>query len=134
MTSVPPHTVQPTDPGASGWRVLARAIAVLHMAFALFVVAGSLLVLNWPGLMWIHLAAVAWAIATMGFDLGCPLTPWEKRSWIRGGRVPYEEGFLQHHILGSRFDPANSRRDHIVLGVTVLVLNAVVYAFVLRQA
>lgn len=114
--------------------MLARTIAGLHMAFAVFVVAGSLLVLLWPWLMWVHLAAVTWAIATMGFDLGCPLTPWEKQSWVRGGRVPYEEGFLQHHVLGSWFNPANSRRDHILLGITVLILNAVVYYYILRRA
>jgi len=81
------------------WRALARLVAGIHIAYVVFVVFGGLLVLIWPSLLWVHLAAVVWAFLTMVFDLGCPLTPWEKNAWIRGGRVPYEEGFLQHHIL-----------------------------------
>ncbi len=113
------------------WRMLARAVATVHVAYVFFVVLGSLLVLIWPPLLWIHVAAVIWATLTMLFDLGCPLTPWEKKSWVRGGRVPYEEGFLQHHVLRTRFDPANNRRNHALLGGLVLVLNVVVYSFIL---
>lgn len=131
MNPIPPGAVRPITGGSAAWRILARGVASVHVAYSLFVVAGSLLVLKWPGLMWVHFAAIAWAVATMGFNLGCPLTPWEKQSWVRGGRVPYEEGFLQHHVLRSRFDPANARRNHVVLGVGVLILNVVVYTLIL---
>ena len=114
------------------WRTLARFIAGVHVAYVVFVVFGGLLVLLWRPFMWLHIAGVIWAIATMGFDLGCPLTPWEKNAWIKGGRVPYDEGFLQHHVLRTRFDPANSRRNHALLGAFVLVLNVVVYYFIFR--
>ena len=115
------------------WRILARAVATVHVGYVVFVVLGSLLVLAWPSLMWVHVAAVAWAAATMIFNLGCPLTPWEKTFWKRGGREPYEEGFLQHHVLRTRFDPDHSRRNHMLLGVLVLTLNAIVYLVVLRR-
>jgi len=130
MNPSPTGAAAPMPDGPVAWRMLARGIAGVHIAYSLFVIAGSLLVLRWPGLMWIHFGAIAWAVATMAFDLGCPLTPWEKQSWLRGGRVPYDEGFLQHHIFRSRFDPAHSRRNHIVLGVFVVLFNVVVYGFV----
>jgi hypothetical protein len=116
------------------WRLLARAVATAHTGYVVFVVLGSLLVLLWPALLWVHVAAVVWAVLTMFFDFGCPLTPWEKRFWRMGGVEPYEEGFLQHHVLRTRFDPANSRRNHIMLGAFVLLLNLAVYAVVLRRA
>lgn len=112
------------------WRMLARFVAGIHVAYVVFVVLGAALVLLWPKLLWVHLAAVAWAFATMGFDLGCPLTPWEKTAWIKGGRVPYEEGFLQHHVLRTRFDPQRARRNHVLLGIFVVVLNIVIYWFI----
>jgi len=115
------------------WRSLARFVAGIHIAYTVFVVFGGLLVLMWRPLMLVHLAAVVWAIATMGFDLGCPLTPWEKTAWTRGGRLPYEEGFLQHHILRTRFSAEHERRNHVLAGVFVLVLNLVVYYFILRR-
>jgi hypothetical protein len=125
----------PASPGDNSvhWRVLARGVATLHVAYVVFVVFGALLVLLWRPLMWVHLAAVVWAIATMGFDLGCPLTPWEKTAWTRGGRVPYDEGFLQHHVLRTTFDPAKSRRNHVMLAVFVVVLNVIIYWVILRR-
>lgn len=112
--------------------MLARAVATVHVGYVFFVMLGSLLVLVWPLLLWVHVAAVTWAALTMIFNLGCPLTPWEKTFWKRGGREPYEEGFLQHHVLRTRFDPANSRRNHILLGAFALGLNIIVYFMILR--
>jgi hypothetical protein len=115
------------------WRLLARTVATVHVAYAAFVVLGSLLVLVWPALLWVHVFAVVWAGATLIFDLGCPLTPWEKRFLKLGGVEPYPEGFLQHHILGSRFDMARERRNHVILGALVVVLNIVVYTSILSH-
>lgn len=105
----------------------------MHIAYTVFVVLGSIAVLIWPGLMWIHLAAVAWAGMTLIFDCGCPLTPWEKRFLIKGGVTPYEEGFLQHYFLRSAFDPAKARRNHIVAGLAAVILNAIIYALILTR-
>ena len=115
------------------WRSLARLTAAAHTAYVAFVVLGSVLVLIWPRLLWIHIAAVIWAGLTLMFDLGCPLTPWEKLFWRKGGVEPYEEGFLQHHVLRFRFKPGNERRNHALLGAAAVVFNAVVYSFVLTH-
>ena len=112
------------------WRALARTVATLHTAFVVFVVFGSVLVAQWPGLLWIHLLAVTWAGLTLMFDLGCPLTPWEKQLWEMGGVTPYDDGFLQHHVLRKQINPAKERRNHIVLGASAIVLNVVIYLFV----
>jgi hypothetical protein len=114
------------------WRLLARTVALVHIAYVIFVLLGSILALKWPQLMWVHLAAVTWAGLTLIFDLGCPLTPWEKRFWKMGGVEPYPEGFLQHHILRMRFNPAHERRNHALLGALAIVLNALIYSLVLR--
>ena len=110
------------------YRALARAVATVHVGFVLFVVFGSVLVLRWPSLIWVHLAAVVWAAATMTLDLGCVLTPWEKSLWRRGGREPYAEGFLQHHVLRAKMSPSRSRMVHVVLGLAALLFNVAVYA------
>jgi hypothetical protein len=114
-------------------RLLARAVATTHVAYVAFVVFGSLLVLRWPTLLWVHLVAVAWSFATLAFDLRCPLTPWEKALWIRGGIDPYPEGFLQHHVLRTRFAAEHSRRNHALLGLFVVVLNATIYLLILPR-
>jgi Protein of Unknown function (DUF2784) len=114
-------------------RALARFVIAIHAAYVAFVVFGSLLVIHWPALIWIHLAAVAWAVATLVLDFGCPLTPWEKGLWKLGGIEPYPEGFLQHHILRARYPAEHTRRNHAVLGVLVLALNVAIYSLVLLK-
>lgn len=115
------------------WRLLGYSLAALHVAYVFFVLLGALFVLVWPRLIWLHLAAVAWAGGTMLFDLGCPVTVWEKSSIRKGGREPYEEGFLQHHVLRTRFDATKTRRNHIVLGICAIALNLVIYLLVLGR-
>ena len=104
----------------------------MHIAYVVFVVLGSVLVLIWPGLLWVHVAAVVWGGLTLMFDLGSPLTPWEKRFWRMGGVEPYDEGFLQHHVLRFRFRPGNERRNHALLGAAAIAFNAIIYSIALR--
>lgn len=112
------------------YRALARVVVGMHVGYVLFVVLGGLLVLRWPALIWVHVPAVLWATATMVMDLFCPLTPWEKSLWRLGGREPYAEGFVQHHLLRTLASPEHARRNHVMLGLGVLVLNVVVYLVV----
>ena len=109
------------------YRLLARVLAALHILYVVFVVLGSVLVLRYPRLVWLHMAAIAWAVATMTTDLGCALTTWEKSLWRRGGREPYPEGFLQHHVLRRTFSEAHSQRNHAALGLGVFLLNIGIY-------
>ena len=114
-------------------RALARLIVLTHSAYIAFVVFGSLLVLRWPSLMWFHIAAVVWGAATLAFDLGCPLTPWEKTQWRLGGIEPYPEGFLQHHVLRARVVAEHSRASHAIAGALAFALNLVVYSLVVLK-
>ncbi len=114
-------------------RALARFMVAVHSAYVAFVVLGSLLVLRWPGLIWLHVAAVVWASATLALDLGCLLTPWEKSLWRLGGVEPYPEGFLQHHVLRARFVAEHPRMSHTVVGIVVLALNVAIYSVILLR-
>lgn len=121
-------------PGSNqvAWRLLAYLLAGLHVAYVLFVLFGALLIPLWRPLVWLHLAAVLWAGATMLGNLGCVITDWEKSSLRRGGREPYPEGFLQHHVLRRRFDASKTRRNHVILGAFAIILNVFLYLVIFR--
>ena len=111
---------------------MARLFAALHVVFALFVVLGGLLVLRWPTLFWVHMLAIAWAAATLGLDLGCPLTIWEKACERRAGIEPYPEGFLSHYLGRPDLSPKQSQVFHVALSLGVVALNGFIYAFLRR--
>lgn len=111
------------------YRVTADLLASAHFAFVAFVVLGGLLVLRWPRLAWLHLPAVAWGacIELMGWI--CPLTPLENRLRLEAGMAGYKGGFIEHYLLPVLYPAELSRSVQIVLGLTVLLINAVLYGW-----
>jgi hypothetical protein len=62
-------------------------------------------------------------------DLGCPVTPLEKRLWVMGGREAYETGFINKYILRSNASGTKSHTNHIILGVVMGIWNIALYYF-----
>jgi hypothetical protein len=117
-----------------GWRILADAVLVLHLAFILFVVLGGFLVLGWPKLAWLHLPAALWG-ATIEF-LGwiCPLTPLE--NWLRaqGGESGFPGGFIEHYLIPIVYPAGLTRGIQLALGGFVVAVNLVVYLLLWRRS
>jgi hypothetical protein len=113
-----------------GYRLLADALVLFHSGFVVFVIAGGLLVLRWPRLAWLHLPAVGWG-AWIELSAGiCPLTPLENRLRIAGGEPGYHASFVEQYVLPLLYPVALTQTIQWWLGVSVLVVNGVVYACV----
>ncbi len=115
------------------YRALADLVVVLHLGFVLFVILGGLLVFKYPRCVWLHIPAFLWAAVISFMGWVCPLTPLE--NWLRhqSGAAVYESGFIKHYIVPVLYPSALTRDLQVLLGVFVLVLNAVVYAVVLQH-
>jgi hypothetical protein len=113
--------------------LLADAVLLAHAAFVAFVVLGGLLVLRWPRLAWLHLPVVAWG-AGIEFTGGiCPLTPFENHLRTLAHQQGYPGGFIEHYVFGLLYPDGLTREVQFALGMGVLVLNAVVYAWLWRR-
>jgi hypothetical protein len=111
----------------------ADLVALLHLTFVVFVVSGGLLVLRWPRLAWLHLPAVAWGATIELLGWICPLTPLENRLRHAAGLAGYEGGFVDHYLLPVLYPASLSRSVQIMLGLSVLLINAVLYGSILRR-
>ena len=113
----------------AAYRFLADFLVLIHFAFALFVVAGGLLALRWPAVRWAHLPAALWG-AWIEFTGGiCPLTPLENTLRQRAGEAPYAGDFVSHYVLPVLYPAGLTRPTQLVLGLLVVGLNGVVYAW-----
>lgn len=110
----------------------AIAIALLHLAFILFVLLGAFLVLKWPKLMWVHLPCAVWGVMIEFGGWWCPLTKWENQLLRAAGKAGYDTGFVAHYIMPIIYPPGLTRGMEIAIGAIVLVVNAAVYARVFR--
>lgn len=115
------------------YSLLADLVVVAHLAFILFVVAGGLLAFRWRRALWIHLPAALWGVLIEFAGWICPLTPLENRLRLKAGELGYEGSFVEHHLLPIVYPEELTRNGQILLGGLVLVVNALVYAFLLRR-
>ena len=107
----------------------ADIIVLLHFAFILFVSAGSLLVLRWPRLAWLHLPCVAWGVLIEATGGICPLTPLEMRFRLAAGEPGYSGDFIDRYLLPMIYPSGLSRGVQIGLGIVLLLFNLIIYAF-----
>ncbi|MBI2834577.1 MAG: DUF2784 domain-containing protein [Acidobacteria bacterium] len=115
------------------FRLLADATVVAHAAFAVFVVAGGLLVARWRRVAWVHVPAAAWGIAIEYGGWICPLTPLE--NWLRegGGDAAYPGDFVAYYVLPALYPEGLTRTMQVVLGTAVLAVNVIAYWPVFRR-
>ncbi|HSQ70226.1 MAG TPA: DUF2784 domain-containing protein [Steroidobacteraceae bacterium] len=111
-------------------RALADLVLLLHAAFVLFAVLGGFAVLRWPRLAWLHLPAAAWGAVIELAGWICPLTPLENRLRRLAGDAGYQDGFIEHYLLGWLYPEALDRSVQVLLGLAVLAINLVAYGWV----
>ena len=109
------------------YRLLADATVAFHLVFIAFVVVGGFLVLRRPWVAWLHLPAVAWVAWLELTGAICPLTPLENTLRTRAGEEGYAGGFIDHYLIPIIYPPGLTSQTQTLLGIAVIVLNAIVY-------
>ena len=115
------------------YRLLADAVLLAHLAFILFVVFGALLVLRRRRLMPVHLLAVAWGIGIEVLGAVCPLTYAENRLRLLAGDAGYSGGFIEHYVVALIYPGALTRELQLGLAAGVLLVNVLLYGWMLRR-
>jgi hypothetical protein len=114
-------------------RALADLVLLVHAAFVLFVVLGGFAVHRWPRLAWVHLPAAAWGALIEFAGWICPLTPLENRLRRAAGDAGYQDGFVEHYLLGWLYPETLDRSMQVGLGLAVLAVNLVAYGWVVAR-
>lgn len=115
------------------YRVLADLVLVVHFLFIAFVVAGGFAAVRWPRLAWAHIPCFVWGALIEFAGWICPLTPLENDLRVASGQAGYSRGFIEHYLLPVIYPGALTREIQIWLGLSVLALNAVAYAWLVRR-
>lgn len=114
------------------YQFAAAAVALIHLAFIVFVLLGGLLLLKWPRLAWIHVPAAVWGVLIEFFGWWCPLTKWENYFLREAGRAGYDSGFVAHYIMPLIYPAGLTRGTEIAIGILVLIVNVSIYMKVFR--
>jgi len=114
------------------YQLLATAVALVNLAFIVFVIAGGFLLLRWPKLMWIHLPAAVWGVVIEVMGWYCPLTGLENWLLHRAGREGYSGGFVSHYIFALIYPAGLTRTIELAIAAVVLLVNVSVYVRVFK--
>ena len=63
----------------------------------------------------------------------CPLTSWEQALRLAAGQRGHEGGFMEHYLLAAIYPDGLTRNVQIFLGVGVVLINVLIYAWVWRS-
>ena len=113
--------------------VLATLVVAAHIAFVAFVVIGGLLVLRWRKLLYLHLAAIGWAVYVEWSGAICPLTPLENHYRDLAGQTTYGEGFVTHYLAPIIYPSGLTRGTQFVILGILAAVNLVGYGLVLAR-
>jgi hypothetical protein len=94
---------------------------------------GALLVLRWRWAALLHLPMLAWGVAIELTGGICPLTPLENTLRRAAGEGGYSGSFLEHYLLPIVYPAGLTSDVQLGLGVGLLLLNVVLYGFVLLR-
>jgi len=110
---------------------LADAVVILHLLFIMFVIAGGCLVVWRRIWAWLHIPAVLWGALVEINGWICPLSPLE--NWLRrhGGGPIYDSDFVERYVVGLIYPTHLTRRDQIMIGLAVLLINSGVYGWLI---
>jgi len=112
-------------------RLGADLVLLLHLAFILYATLGGLLVLRWRWSALLHLPALAWGVLIEFRGWICPLTFLENHLRRAAGEAGYGGGFIEHYLLPLIYPPGLARGDQMLLGGGLLLLNLLVYGWVI---
>ncbi len=109
---------------------LADLLVLAHLLFVAFVMAGGLLLIRWPSLIWLHLPAAIWGAYIELAGGICPLTPLENQLRMQAGQDGYSGGFVDHYLLPILYPVHLTLPVQQVLGGLVILVNLAIYAWV----
>lgn len=110
--------------------IAADLVLAAHFLFAAFAVLGGFLVILDLRVMLAHIPVVLWSSVVNLANWTCPLTPMEKNLRHRAGQQVFEGGWIQNYLEPLVRPLGMPRRMELVAGVSVVVWNVIVYAFV----
>ncbi|KPJ96920.1 MAG: hypothetical protein AMJ55_01095 [Gammaproteobacteria bacterium SG8_15] len=111
--------------------VAADIVLVIHFLFILFAIFGGLLVQYHRWVIWLHIPAVGWAAMISFAGWICPLTPLENALRRAAGEAAYSGGFINRYIAPVIYPEGYTREIAVVAGVSVLIINILIYSFVI---
>ena len=116
-----------------GYRLAAELTLILHLLFIIFILFGGLLALRKRFWIWLHLPALLWGLWVEWAGWPFPLTPLENYFRQLASSPQYPESFIEHYLVSIIYPEQLTVSLQLVLGGILLIVNLLIYFYVLRN-
>ena len=104
-----------------GWSLVADLAVVVHLAYLVFVAVGGILAWRWPRLIWVHVAAVAWAVSILVIGQDCPLTDLQRYAERHAGEPRDSRGFVDRYLEDVLFPDRYTTALRVLIGALIVI-------------
>ena len=115
------------------YEFFANLTLIVHLIFILFVVFGGLIFFIFPKIIYIHLPALLWGIYIELTNSVCPLTYLENWFLNKAELATYSNGFINNYLYPIIYPEGLTNYTQIYLGITLIVINILIYGFILKK-
>ena len=115
------------------YELAADLTLIVHFAFILFVVFGALLFFVSTKIVFIHIPAFIWGSYIELTNSICPLTYLENWFLHKANLTAYSEGFIQNYLMPIVYPMSLTKNLQIYLGIALIVVNIIIYGFILNK-
>ena len=115
------------------YELAADLTLIVHFAFILFVIFGALLFFITTKIVFIHIPAFIWGSYIELTHSICPLTYLENWFLNKANLTIYSEGFIQNYLVPIVYPTDLTKDLQIYLGITLIVVNIIIYGFILNN-
>ena len=115
------------------YELAADLILIVHFIFIIFVVFGALLFFVVKKIVFIHIPALIWGSYIELTHSICPLTYLENWFLNKANLTIYSEGFIQNYIVPIVYPTDLTKNLQIYLGITLIVINIIIYGLILNK-
>ena len=115
------------------YEFFANLTLITHLIFILFVVFGGLIFFIFPKIIYMHLPALLWGIYIELTNSVCPLTYLENWFLNKAELATYSNGFINNYLYPIIYPEGLTNYTQIYLGIILIVINILIYGFILKK-
>ena len=114
------------------YNLYANLTLILHFAFIVFVVFGSLLLFKSKKIAFIHIPCLLYGVYIEFTHSICPLTYVENFFLTKADMQNYSSSFIAHYLLPIIYPVNLTEELQFYLGFLLIIINIVTYAIALK--
>jgi len=115
------------------YEFLATFTLIIHFLFIVYVILGGLLFFIKHWTIYFHIPAFLYGVYVEFTQSICPLTYLENYFLTKANLASYSTSFIQNYLYAIIYPINLTKELQIILGITLIIINVIIYWFIIKR-